>query len=182
MSKQVEKTLKTKRIYKGRIVSLREDTVKLPTGKITKREIVEHKGAVAVVALYGKDKIVLIRQYRKPAKASLFEIPAGLVRKGEKPSQAALRELEEETGFRAKIIKKIIEGYSSPGYSTEIIRFFLARNLKKVKQRFEEDELIDVEIFSIKSCLGMIRNGKIRDLKTIIGVMIAAQCSRRSPS
>ena len=173
MKKHYEKTTKTKRIYKGRIVGLREDTVKLSTGKVAKREIVEHKGAVAVVALYGKSKIVLIRQYRKAAGAELFEIPAGLANRGEKPINAAKRELEEETGFKAGKIKKVFEGFATPGYSTEIIQFFLAKNLKKTKQQNDEDELIDVEILPVKKCLRMVKSGKIRDLKTIVGVMIA---------
>lgn len=173
MRKHFEKTLKTKRIHKGRIVGLREDTVKLSTGKVAKREIVEHKGAVAVVAIYGKGKIVLIRQYRKAAEAELFEIPAGLANKGEKPINAAKRELEEETGFKAGRIKKVFEGFASPGYSTEVIQFFLAKDLKKTKQKNDEDELIDVEILPVKKCLKMVKKGKIRDLKTIIGVMIA---------
>ncbi len=173
MKKLYEKTIKSRRIYKGRIVGLREDTVKLPTGKVAKREIVEHRGAVAVVALFGKDKIVLIRQYRKPAEAPIIEIPAGLVKKGESSSRAALRELEEETGFKAKKIKKVFEGYSSPGYSTEVIQFFVARDLKRTIQRYEEDELIQVKVFSMRSCLNMVKKGKIRDNKTIIGIMIA---------
>ena len=175
MGRQTEKTIKTKRIYKGRIVGLREDTVKLSTGKVAKREVVEHKGAVAVVAIYGKDKIVLIRQYRKPAESVIFEIPAGLARRGEKPVQAARRELEEETGFKARKMKKVFEGYASPGYSTEIIQFFLAKGLKRTKQQYDEDELIDVKIIPIKSCCNLIKRKKIKDNKTFIGIMLATK-------
>lgn len=168
-----EKQISSKRIYKGRIVGLREDTVELPGGKVAKREIVEHPGAVAIVAIANENKIVLIRQYRRPAEDVLLEIPAGLVHKGETPLDAAKRELEEETGFHAKNIKKIFEGYASPGYSTEVIQYFLATNLEKRSQKTEEDELIEVRLYKISDCFKMIKEGKIRDNKTIIGIMIA---------
>ena len=170
-----EKQISSRRIYKGRIVGLREDTVELPGGKVAKREIVEHPGAVAVIALTNKDEIVLIKQYRRPAQEVLLEVPAGLVHKDETPAEAAKRELEEETGFRAKNIKKIFESYASPGYSTEVIQYFLATDLEKKFQKTEEDELIAVELYKISDCYKMIKEDKIRDNKTIIGVMIAGK-------
>ena len=168
-----EKKIRTKHIYKGRIVSLREDSVELPGGIRAKREIVEHPGAVAIIALTKENRIVLVRQYRTAAKRVLLEVPAGLVQKGETPAQAAKRELEEETGYFAKKIKKVFEGYASPGYSTEVIRYFLAEGLTKTSQRTEEDELIDVECLKVSDCFKMIKKRKIRDNKTIIGIMIA---------
>jgi len=168
-----EKTLKIRRIYKGRIVGLREDTVKLINGVISKREIVEHPGAVAVIALTNDNKIVLINQFRKPAEKILLEIPAGLAHKGEKLEAAARRELREETGYKAGKVRQVFSGYSSPGYSTEVIRFFLATDLKKVAQNCDVDEIINVKPFPIKQSFKMLRSGKIRDNKTAIGIMIA---------
>ena len=168
-----EKTLKTKRIYKGRIVGLREDTVKLDNGVVSKREIVEHPGAVAVIAITKDDKIVMIKQFRKPAEKVLLEIPAGLVHKGESDINGARRELTEETGYVAGKIKEIFGGYSSPGYSTEIITFFLATDLKKAKQNCDADEIIHVELCPVKKALKMLRVGKINDNKTAVGILMA---------
>jgi ADP-ribose pyrophosphatase len=173
-----EKTIKTKRIYRGRIVGLREDTVKLSNAVISKREIVEHPGAVAVIAVTKDKKIVLVRQFRKPAEKVLLEIPAGLVHKGERPIDGAKRELEEETGYRAGKIREIFRGYSSPGYSTEIIRYFLGTDLKKTRPNCEEDEIIKVALYPIKKCLDMVRRGKIRDNKTAVGILLVNSCMK----
>lgn len=166
-----EKTLKTKRIYKGRIISLREDTVRLVNGVISKREIVEHPGAVAVIALTKDNKMVLIEQFRKPAGKILLEIPAGLVHKGESGINGAKRELTEESGYVAGRIREVFRGYSSPGYSSEIIKFYLATNLKKTRQKCDEDEIIGVKLYPVKKCLKMLRTGKIKDNKTAVGVL-----------
>jgi ADP-ribose pyrophosphatase len=168
-----EKTLKTKRIYKGRIVSLREDTVKLVNGVISKREIVEHPGAVAVIALTKDNKMVLIEQFRKPAGKVLLEIPAGLVHKGESDISGARRELTEESGYIAGRIREVFSGYSSPGYSTEIIKFYLATDLKKANQNCDVDEIIGVKLYPVKKCLKMLRTGKIKDNKTAVGILLA---------
>lgn len=169
-----ERTLKKKRIYKGRIVGLREDTVKLVNGVISKREIVEHPGAVAVIAITKDNKMVLVRQFRKPAGGVLLEIPAGLVHKGESDIEGARRELAEESGYKAGKIRRIFVGYSSPGYSTELMKFFVATDLKKSAQSCDIDEIINVKLYPIKECMKMLRTGKIKDNKTAIGVMIAS--------
>ncbi len=168
-----ERTIRTRRIYNGRIISVREDTVRLINGVISKREIVEHPGAVAVVAMTGDGRVVLVKQFRKSAEKVLLEIPAGLAHKGERLDRAAKRELREETGYRAERIRKVFAGYSSPGYSTEIITIFIATGLKKVGQDTDHDEMIDVEIVPLKKALSFIRSGRIRDNKTALGIMIA---------
>ncbi|MFH1710043.1 MAG: NUDIX hydrolase [bacterium] len=168
----LERTLRKKRIYKGRIVGLREDTVKLVNGVVSKREIVEHPGAVAVIAVTKDNKMVLISQFRKPAEKVLLEIPAGLVNKGESAIEGARRELMEEAGYKAGKIREIFRGYSSPGYSTEIIRYYLASDLKKVPQNCDEDEIINVKLYPVKKCLQMLKSGKINDNKTAIGIMM----------
>lgn len=176
-SRFYEKTIMTKHIYNGRIVSLREDTVRLASGVRSKREIVKHPGAVAVIALIEPGKIVLIRQFRKPAERELLEIPAGLVHKGERFSDAARRELEEETGFLARSISYLFSAYASPGYSSEIIRYFLAKSLVRTKQNTEEDEQILVKIMAVKAAVKLIDRGRIADNKTIIGIMLADKLS-----
>jgi len=113
----------------------------------------------------------LMRQFRKTAEKVLLEIPAGLVKKGETPLCAARRELAEETGYYAGKIKELFWGYSSPGCSTEIIRFFLATHLKKVGQNCDHDEIIEVELVPIKKALKLIKNKGITDNKTMIAVL-----------
>jgi len=172
-SKFFEKTLSTKRIYDGRIVSVREDEVELSNGKKSKREVVEHPGAVALIAITAKQELVLVKQFRKPVGKEVVEIPAGLANKGEKLADAAKRELEEETGFVAGSIKEILSAYSTPGYSSELIRYFLATDLTKKEQKSDEDELISVELVKIDDAVKRTREGKVTDNKTIVGINIA---------
>lgn len=168
-----EKEIKRERIYKGTLLGLRKDTVKLPSGKTSTREIVEHPGAIAVVAITQDKELVLVRQFRKPTNQIMLEIPAGVPKKGESPEDCARRELEEETGFHPKKVKKIWDGFASPGYSEEIIHFVLAEDMTKLKQNTDEDEFIEVDLVDVEACLDMLKNGKIHDNKTMIGIMIA---------
>jgi ADP-ribose pyrophosphatase len=173
MGKLEEKEVKREKIYKGTLLGLRRDTVKLPNGKKTTREIVEHPGAVAVVAITKDKELVLVRQFRKPTGEVLLELPAGVPKKGEKAEVTAQRELEEETGFHAKKIKKVWEGYASPGYSDEIIKFCLAEDMIQMKQNMDEDEFVEVDLVDIELCRDMLKAGKIRDNKTMIGIILA---------
>ena len=174
-----EKTLKTKKIYQGRIIGLRDDEVELATGVLSHREICEHPGAVAVVALTDNSEIVLIRQFRKPTEQILIEIPAGLFNNDEGLENAALRELKEETGYVAKNIKHALSMYTSPGYSTELLHYFLATDLTKEKQNYEEDEHIEVELTKIEKLSQMVKGGQIKDGKTIVGLWIAENMSNK---
>jgi len=168
-----EKQIKTERLYKGTLLGLRRDTVELPNGKQSTREVVEHPGAVAVVAITKDREMVLVRQFRKPTGEILLELPAGVPKIGEKGEDTARRELEEETGFYAKKIRKIWEGYASPGYSDELIQFYLAEDMNKIKQNLDDDEFVEVDLVDVEACVDMLKNGKIRDNKTMIGIMIA---------
>lgn len=168
-----EKTIKSRKIYKGRIISVRDDTVRMATGRITSREVVVHPGAVGVIALTSKNEIILVRQYRKPAEQVMLEIPAGLFNKGENLAVAARRELEEETGYKAGKIKKVFSAFMSPGYSTEKFHYFLTKDLTKTSQRYEEDEHIKVAKLPLSSAWRMVKAGKIKDNKTIVGIAIA---------
>lgn len=116
---QKEVTVNTNKIFEGKIINLRVDEVKLPNGKVTTREIVEHPGGVSIVAVNEEGKILLVKQYRKPAEESLLEIPAGKLEKGEDPLICAKRELLEETGYEASFIKHLITFYTTPGFSNE---------------------------------------------------------------
>lgn len=115
MEKFEEKEISSKRVFEGRLLGVRVNAVRLPNGVETSREIVEHPGAVAVVAISEDNELVLVRQFRKATGEVLLEVPAGVPKKGEKGEEAARRELEEETGYHAHRVKKIWEGYASPG-------------------------------------------------------------------
>ena len=183
MAKFKEKTLKSRRIYKGRIVSLREDTVKMSNGRVAKREIVEHAGAVVIIGItddlpsprlrQASKKILLIKQFRKPIEKEIIEIPAGLVHADETSLKAAKRELLEETGYHAKKIKKVLEAYTTPGYSTEMLQYFLAWDLETRAQKPDEDELIKVMPVPLKAAWKLVEQGKIKDNKTIIAIVLA---------
>ncbi|MBN2057411.1 MAG: NUDIX hydrolase [Candidatus Saganbacteria bacterium] len=173
MTELKEKTIKTERLYKGSLLGLKKDTVELPNGRQSTREIVEHPGAVAVVAVTKDQELVLVRQYRMPTKEILLEVPAGVPLKGEKAEAAALRELEEETGYRAKKVKKICEGYASPGYSDELIQFCLALDLEQVKQNLDEDEFVEPVLIDLEAAADMLERGQVRDNKTMVGIHIA---------
>lgn len=168
-----EKQVSTKQIFKGRLLGFREDTVELPSGKHSTREIVEHPGAVAVVAVTKDKELVLVRQFRAPVGDVLLEIPAGVTKKDESGEDCARRELEEETGYHARKVRKIWEGYATPGYSDEVIQYYLAEDMNLMQQKTEEDEFIEVDLVDIEACVDMLKNGKINDNKTIIGIMIA---------
>jgi ADP-ribose pyrophosphatase len=168
-----EKKIKSERKFKGRLLGLRVDTVKTPGGNKATREVVEHPGAVAVVAVTKDRELVLVRQFRQPTGQIMLEIPAGVPKRGETAEACAARELAEETGFHAKKVRLIWSGYASPGYSDELIQFCLAEDMVRLKQATEEDEFIEVALVDIDACVDMLKNGKIRDNKTMIGINIA---------
>ena len=166
----MEHTTSVKRIYDGRVLGLRVDQVTLNDGQPTIREVVEHPGASAIVPLLTDNKIVLVRQYRYPIQRELLEIPAGTLEKNETPDQCAIRELREETGFNCGDLTKISECYLAPGYSTEKIHFYLARNLTPDPAEADEDERIKVETFPLQTVLRKIHEGEICDAKTICAI------------
>jgi len=166
-----EKTLKTKKIFQGKIISLRIEEVALPDGSTTTREIVEHPEAVAILPLLEDGHILLVQQYRKPINHTTLEIPAGKVEPGENLQACVQRELEEETGYSAGSYYKILSFYPTPGYSNEIIHIFLARNLVKKKAHPESDEFLRLTFFTLEETVKLIQEGKILDAKSIIAIL-----------
>lgn len=166
----IEKTMKSERIYDGKILNLRVDTVELPDKKYSKREIVEHPGAVAIIAVNEKNEMIMIRQYRKSIDKVLLEIPAGKLEINEEPIESAKRELKEETGYIADKIEYVMEFYTSPGFSNEKIYLFLAQGLTEGEQELDVGEYIDVEKYSVDELMKMIKLGEIVDSKTIVGI------------
>ena len=156
----MEVRVSSERIYDGHILNLRVDEVKLDNGKAAKREIVEHRGATAIVPMLEDGRVVLIRQYRYAASNELLEIPAGTLEPNEAPEDCARRELEEETGYKCQEMKKMMEIFLAPGYSTEKIHIYLAKGLSETKTRLEEDEQINVEKVPISTALEWVKLGK----------------------
>lgn len=168
MNKEI--TVNSEKIFEGKIINLRVDTVELPNKKYAKREIVEHKGAAAIVAI-DNDEIILIKQYRKAVEDFLYEIPAGKLELNEDPLNCASRELIEETGYCANRIEKLTEFYTCPGFSNEKIHLYKATELKQVGNNLDEDEFIEVVKVSIDEAKEMINQNKILDAKTQIAIL-----------
>lgn len=166
-----EKTMKSEKIYEGRIINLRVDTVELPNKKYSKREIVEHPGAVGIISLTSDKEIILVKQFRKPVEKALLEIPAGIIESEEKPEQTAIRELKEETGYTTNKIKKFFEFYTTPGFSNEKIHIYLAEDIIKGHAQPDKDEYIKVVKIPIEKALEKVNKGEIEDVKTIVAIL-----------
>ena len=167
-----ERTIESQRIYKGRVVGLRVDTVQLPQGRVTQREIVEHGGAVAVVPLDTEMNVLLVRQYRKPVEQELLEVPAGGLEEGEDPETCARRELEEETGYTAGQMERLAYFFTTPGFCNEEMHAFLATVLAPGRAHPEADESIEVVRVPLASVPEMIQRGEIRDAKSIVCLLL----------
>lgn len=166
-----ERTISSEQIFNGRAIKVRVETIKKPNGKKTIREIVEHVDCVAVVVLDEKDNVVMVRQFREAAGETLLEIPAGGIDPGEEPSDAVRRELQEEIGFLPLKIDKIGGFYSTPGYCTEYLYLYLARDLKPGHLVAEDTESIEVVKVPLSKIPELIISGEIRDAKSIAGLL-----------
>lgn len=158
----------------GRVFSVRRDQVVEPSGLEATREIVVHHGSVVVLPVLPDGRIVLIRQYRYAAGQYLWELVAGHKEPGENPIAGARRELREETGYRARRIKKLLDVFPSPGLLGERMEIFLAEGLTKGKARPEDDEKITQQIVTLREAERWIRSGKIRDAKSVSGILYYA--------
>lgn len=170
-----ERVLESRRLYRGRILNLRLDTIVTPGGHTSTREVVEHGEAVAIVALDGEGNVLLVRQYRLPCEDFLWEIPAGNVDPGETPAEAAQRELQEETGYKAARMQRLGGFYVAPGYSSEYIHLFLATALEASPLLADADEEIELVCLALAEALALVHQGEIRDAKSIVGLLLAAR-------
>jgi ADP-ribose pyrophosphatase len=157
--------------YKGGHIQVREDRVIEPAGHEASREIVVHPGAVCIVARPTPEDVILIRQYRHATAGELLEIPAGTLHEGEDPRECAIRELEEETGYRAATMMERARFWTTPGFTNEFMYLYEAAGLQKTQINPDEDEVIEVEIVSNAEALEMIDSGRIQDAKTILGLL-----------
>jgi ADP-ribose pyrophosphatase len=168
------KVLSSEVLFQGRVFALKRERVAEPNGLIATREIVVHPGSVVVLPVLPGGRIVLIRQYRHAAGQYLWELVAGHKEPGEDPIEGAHRELREETGYTAHRIKKLLEVFPSPGLLGERMDIFVAEGLTKGKARPEDDEKITQRIMTLREAKDWIRTGKIRDSKSVAGILYYA--------
>jgi len=173
MKKFEEKTIQSQPIFKGKVISLKVDDVTLPNGETSKREIVNHPGAVAIIAITSEGKLVVVEQYRKALERSIIEIPAGKLEPGELPEVTAARELEEETGYGCNELTYLQSFATSPGFADEIIHLFIARGLYKLENRaaMDEDEFVELMEINVEEGERMIAQQKIFDAKTAFAIL-----------
>jgi ADP-ribose pyrophosphatase len=162
------KIVSSKELLKNKLFTVTDEIAHDPDGFEIHRSIVRHPGSAVMLPVDEKDRILLVHQFRLPAEQKLWEIPAGRLDPGETPLKAAKRELEEETGVKAKKWVKLASFYASPGYVAEKMNLFLALDLKQGKQNLMDDERIEIEWFSKKRLREMIHSGEIQDAKTIV--------------
>ena len=167
-----ETTVSSQTIFKGHIVKLTVDQVRLPDGNPAQREVVYHPGGVAVLALDGENWVTLVRQYRYPIRQLLLELPAGKLDHGlEDPIEGARRELAEETGLEAEEWTYLGHILASPGFCTEDLHMYLARGLTRKGQHLDEDEFLDVVTMPFEELVGQVMDGTITDAKTVAATL-----------
>lgn len=167
----LERTVESQTVFQGRIVTVKLDKAQLPNGRLTSREVVEHPGGVAVLPLDANGCVTLVRQFRYPFQRVLLELPAGKLEKGEDHRACGLRELEEETGMTAGEFTYLGGLYLSPGYSSEVLHLYLARELRQGTSHPDEGEFLNVEKMPFQELLDRVMAGEIHDAKTVAAVL-----------
>ncbi len=169
-----EKTISRKEIFHGKIIDVALDEVRLPDGGTAQRELVFHPGGVGVLAITDENKIVLVKQFRKPMEKVIVEIPAGKIDPGEgsQPQETGARELEEETGYRAESLEHVASMYLSPGFANELLHVYHAKNIRKVENPLaqDEDEVLELYEWTLAEAKAAIKDQTICDAKTIFAI------------
>jgi ADP-ribose pyrophosphatase len=173
--------LATRRVYEGRVLSLDVDEVLEPGGVRAVREVVRHRGSVAALAIHADGRVVLVRQYRYPVDAEVWELPAGRLDPSETAAEGACRELEEEVGLRARKLEAVGVYYTTPGFCDETMHLFRATELEVVPARPEADERIEVLTCSLDEARAMIRRGEIREGKTLVALLLESERRAATP-
>ena len=174
------RVLESKTLYRGRVVELQVDRVIEPGGVETTREVVRHSGSVVVVPHLPDGRLILVRQYRHAVRESLWELVAGGMERGETPRQSARRELIEEAGYLARVLKPRLEFYPSPGILSEKMHLVEAWDLTPSQGQPDADERIETGFFTIDKVMNMVKGGEIRDGKTLVGILLL--CGECPPS
>ncbi len=170
-----EKTIKSEKIFSGKVINLKVDTVRLPNGKTSTREIVEHPGGVGIIPITENKEVILVKQYRKPLDRVCLEIPAGKLNVGEDPYACGVRELEEETGYKAKHVQSLGDFFPTPGFANEILYIYMATGLYEGEVKLDEDEFVETVKYPLDQLVDMVMQGEIRDAKTIIAILKVTQ-------
>jgi ADP-ribose pyrophosphatase len=170
-----EPTIDSKVVFEGRILTLRVDSVRLPNGRETTREIAEHSDSVCIVPIDEQGNILLVRQYRKPVEMDLLEVPAGGIEEGEVPEEAVQRELQEEIGYTAGNLQHLSSFWLAPGWCTGYMYAYLATDLIPSSLAADDDEFISVVRVPLAESLDMVKQGLIRDAKSISSLLMASQ-------
>lgn len=165
---QPEQTISRQRVFAGKLIGVRVDTVQLPNGDVRTREVAEHPGAVAVLPVLPDGTLVLVRQYRHAVGRTLLEVPAGTLDPDERPEDCALRELAEETGYQAESLRELVRFFVSPGWANEELVVYVADDIRAGQASPEEDEDLEVVQVAPADVPGLIQRGEIADSKTII--------------
>ena len=170
----IEMFVSKKTVWRGKAVNFDVDTVRLPNGKLATREYMSHPGAVGVVPFLDEDTIVMVRQYRHPVGEVTLELPAGKIDPRESVLACIKRELAEETGFTARKIIPLIRYWPTPAFADEILHLYVATGLTAGCVNTDEDEFLEVVTVPFKKAVEMVRRGKIRDSKTVVGLLACA--------
>jgi ADP-ribose pyrophosphatase len=174
-----ERTLRSRTVYRGRLLHVVEDEVRLPDGRRGRREYIRHPGAVVMVPFLDPRTVVLVRQYRYAVGRHFYELPAGKIDSGESPLRAARRELREECGYEAGSWRRFATIHPCIGYSDEFMEFYEARRLRRAEATPEDGEFVEVVELGLAQALRWIRGGRITDQKTVIGLLWADRFRRR---
>ena len=168
-----EKTSSSAIVFQGKLLDVRRDIVILPNGENGIREWIKHPGAVCCIPILPNGKIALIRQYRYSIKKVMIELPAGKLDKKETPEQCAIRELEEEIGYKANKLTFLTNIHPAIGFANEKMWLYLSENLEKTNQKLDSDEFLELIPTKLEDAIKMVWNGAITDVKTIIGIIWA---------
>ena len=169
------KRIKRQLVAKGAIIDYYQDTMLIPNGNVAKWDLIDHKGAAAVVAVREDGKLLMVRQYRNALERETLEIPAGGLNGRDEPTdQAAMRELEEETGYTCDQVELLVSIYTTVAFCNEKIDIYLAQDLKPGHQHLDEDEYLNVEAYDLEELKRMVFEGKLQDSKTICAIMTYA--------
>lgn len=170
----IETFVSKKTVWRGNAVDFDVDTVRLPNGKLATREYISHPGAVGVVPFLNRDTIVMVRQYRHPVGEVTLELPAGKIDPRESILTCIKRELAEETGYTARVFTPLIRYWPTPAFANEVLHLYVATGLKEGRVNADEDEFLEVVNVPFRKAVEMVRRGKIRDSKTVVGLLACA--------
>lgn len=165
------KRIERKLVYKSHIIDCYKDTLKTDKGNEVQYDFIDHQNAAAIVPVDKEGKIILVKQYRNAVDDYLLEIPAGLLEENEDPKDCAIRECEEETGYKATNAEHLIDVYVSPGFCNEMISIYYSKDLTVTRQNLDENEAITLEKYPLDEVLHLINTGLIKDAKTVAGIL-----------